>query len=465
MFSGLTPHGFCLLWNPGLIWLHAGSDLVIATAYFSIPLALAAFARVRRDIEYRWVLLLFAAFIMACGATHLISIITLWIPAYYLEGVIKMVTAALSLATAVMLWPLLPQLLALPSPRALQKINQRLQEQETQASELNRALELAEHMAHVGHWRMALPDLRMTWSDELLLIHGVEREGQSLDLKTALASYQVDDSCSLMDFIDQAVSSGKGFECSARLTRPSGECRHVLWRGVTQTTNEHIQAVFGVIIDLTEQVVAREALKRARDHAKAANRALKILASEDSLTTLANRRRFDDLLGREFSRAFRSRRPVGLIILDVDCFKQYNDTYGHYAGDICLRMIADEMKRCAKRAGDTVARLGGEELAVLMADTDEDGALTLAESIVSAIRDLAIPHTLNKGGVVTISAGVCALAPVRGLHTTEQLYKGADHGLYCAKSTGRDRVVLHRVSEARALVGAEPLPANGLVYS
>jgi two-component sensor histidine kinase len=121
--SGLTPHGFCLSWAPGLVWLHAGSDAVVGLAYFSIPVALTAFAAQRRDVEYGWVLYLFIGFILACGTTHLMSILTLWVPAYGVEGVIKLITAALSIATAVILWPLIPKLVALPSPAQLARLN------------------------------------------------------------------------------------------------------------------------------------------------------------------------------------------------------------------------------------------------------------------------------------------------------------------------------------------------------
>ena len=121
--SGLTPHGFCLLWAPGLIVLHAASDAIIGLAYFSIPLALAAFVNRRKDLEYSWVVYLFVAFILACGTTHLMSILTLWSPAYGIEGIIKLITAILSIATAVILWPLIPKLVALPSASQLQLLN------------------------------------------------------------------------------------------------------------------------------------------------------------------------------------------------------------------------------------------------------------------------------------------------------------------------------------------------------
>lgn len=118
--QGLAPHGYCLLWDPALIWTHVLADAVIAAAYFSIPIALWLFIRRRRDIEMSWIIALFAAFILACGTTHVLSILVLWVPAYGLEGAVKALTALISIGTAIALWPMLPKLVALPSPRQLQ---------------------------------------------------------------------------------------------------------------------------------------------------------------------------------------------------------------------------------------------------------------------------------------------------------------------------------------------------------
>ena len=113
--AGLTAHGFCLSWAPGLVALHAGSDAVIGLAYFSIPVAMAWFVRERRDFQHWPIAYLFAAFILACGTTHLFSILTLWMPVYGIEGLVKVLTAALSITTVVVPWQLV-RLLALPSP-------------------------------------------------------------------------------------------------------------------------------------------------------------------------------------------------------------------------------------------------------------------------------------------------------------------------------------------------------------
>ncbi|SDC12378.1 PAS domain S-box-containing protein [Sphingomonas sp. YR710] len=126
--SGLTAHGFCLSWAPGLVALHAVSDGLTGLSYLSIPLALFAFARRRRDLPYGWIAYLFVAFIVACGTTHLLSIVTLWFPIYGVEGLVKLVTAILSIGTAVMLWPLIPKLMRVPGPLQLTQLNAELSE-------------------------------------------------------------------------------------------------------------------------------------------------------------------------------------------------------------------------------------------------------------------------------------------------------------------------------------------------
>jgi PAS domain S-box-containing protein len=130
--TSLSPHGLCLLWRPELIWLHVGSDAIIALAYFSIPFALAVFVWRRPDVRYGWVFWSFATFILACGMTHVMSIWTLFVPDYALEGGVKGMTAVASIATAAALWPLLPRVLALPSTAEFSRVGRALDETERQ---------------------------------------------------------------------------------------------------------------------------------------------------------------------------------------------------------------------------------------------------------------------------------------------------------------------------------------------
>jgi PAS domain S-box-containing protein len=121
--EALAPHGVCLLWRPELLWLHVASDALIGLAYWSIPVVLVVIAARRRDLVYPWVFELFAVFILACGATHFMGIWTLWHPDYGVQGAVKAITAVVSVATAVALWPLLPRILAMPSPTELAEAN------------------------------------------------------------------------------------------------------------------------------------------------------------------------------------------------------------------------------------------------------------------------------------------------------------------------------------------------------
>src|SRR5882724_7183339 len=117
--NDFMPHGFCYLWKPGLVWLHAVSDALIALAYFSIPITLIYFIRKRKDLPFNWMFLCFGAFILACGSTHVMEVWTLWHGTYWLSGAIKVLTAMASLPTAVLLVHLVPRALALPSPEAM----------------------------------------------------------------------------------------------------------------------------------------------------------------------------------------------------------------------------------------------------------------------------------------------------------------------------------------------------------
>ncbi|MFZ6719663.1 sensor domain-containing diguanylate cyclase [Undibacterium sp. Ji49W] len=179
---------------------------------------------------------------------------------------------------------------------------------------------------------------------------------------------------------------------------------------------------------------------RARDAMIVLNKTLERLSLQDALTELANRRNFDITLEEEFSRAIRNASSLALIMIDVDHFKQYNDLYGHAAGDECLRKISQAVKSCQNRAGDLTARYGGEELAVILPTTDVEGALLIAERIRAAIHNLGISHAGNEAGIVTVSAGVEAIIPVRDLNKPVELIEAADNALYAAKKSGRDRV-------------------------
>lgn len=198
--------------------------------------------------------------------------------------------------------------------------------------------------------------------------------------------------------------------------------------------------VLAVVRDITDRKHAQTMLAEANATLEAANRRLQVLAQQDGLTGLANRRRFDELLAEEFRRARRQRLPLSLLLLDADHFKAYNDCYGHPGGDECLRQISSAIRQALRRPGDHAARYGGKEFVVLLPATDEAGALIVAEQIRAGVAGLAIEHAASPDRIVTVSIGTGSLLPVTAGHCAGQLIAGADEALYRAKAAGRNRV-------------------------
>ncbi len=165
------------------------------------------------------------------------------------------------------------------------------------------------------------------------------------------------------------------------------------------------------------------------------------LASIDPLTGIPNRRHFTNVFDTEWRRAKRGKTAISLMLVDVDYFKQYNDTYGHSAGDDCLKQIAQGLLHSLKRPGDCAARIGGEEFAILLPETDALGAVTLADRIRIDIEKLGIAHEHSKTvGHVTVSAGVATTTPSVEMDR-KALLNAADEMLYQAKERGRNQVL------------------------
>lgn len=174
-----------------------------------------------------------------------------------------------------------------------------------------------------------------------------------------------------------------------------------------------------------------------------ANLELARLVSLDGLTGIPNRRSFDQTIVAEWQRAYTNGTWLGLIMIDIDYFKQFNDTYGHQAGDFCLQLVAFTIRQTLKGSCDFVARYGGEEFAVILPETDLAITTEIAEKIRMRIQELQIPHYHSKlpNGVITISLGTAAMFPQEvGPNAWGQLIQAADKALYIAKSRGRNSV-------------------------
>lgn len=187
--------------------------------------------------------------------------------------------------------------------------------------------------------------------------------------------------------------------------------------------------------------VREQELLETTNRLEAAYRELQMLSALDPLTGIANRRTFADFLDVEWKRAARNQVPISLLIVDIDWFKEFNDRFGHQAGDACLRRVATTLADSLNRPGDLVARYGGEEFAVVLPDTDERGAHFVGERLRRRVEGLAIRHPKSLvSPYVTISVGVTTRRPTKNDDPGEMI-TSADNALYRGKNTGRNRVV------------------------
>jgi diguanylate cyclase (GGDEF)-like protein len=163
------------------------------------------------------------------------------------------------------------------------------------------------------------------------------------------------------------------------------------------------------------------------------------LARTDSLTGLWNRRSFDETFAIEWNRHLRSGDQLGVLVIDVDFFKAFNDHFGHQAGDQCLKSVGQILSDCPRRSGEMAARYGGEEFAVILPNCDKKAALRMAESARSKVESLGIAHPVSSFGHVTASVGVAVMIPGKSNHP-DDLFEQADAALYHAKQNGRNQV-------------------------
>jgi two-component system cell cycle response regulator len=190
--------------------------------------------------------------------------------------------------------------------------------------------------------------------------------------------------------------------------------------------------------------LAEEQLKQNHEQIKVLNNSLDQLSKKDSLTNLYNRRYFDEMAQHEWNRGIRTQNPLSCILLDIDHFKNYNDHYGHQAGDKCIRDISNLLKKSFRRSGDIVARYGGEEFIIVMSDGSEEETKVAIIKFQLALKKLKIPHKASDTDKhVTTSAGVIVQIPSAN-SSIEKFVRGADKALYQAKSAGRNQWVLYK---------------------
>ena len=301
------PHGHCFLWRPDLILLHTVSDSITALAYYSIPITLLYFSQKRQDLPYKWIFVLFSVFILACGTTHLMAVWTIWNPDYWLEGAIKAVTAAVSLVTAVLLWPMMPRLLELPSPALLAAANQELrkeiaerkhaqaelsgirqdlerqvQERTAELSQANAALRAdiaerkraeeelrrseaylaeAQRLSHTGTFGWIVSSGEIFWSEETFRIFEYDRATQP-SVERVLQRVHPEDKALVQQLIDRASQDGKDLELEYRVLVPSGSSKHL--HVVAHRVRDESRKVefIGAVMDVTAAKMAEQRLKQ-----------------------------------------------------------------------------------------------------------------------------------------------------------------------------------------------------------
>ncbi len=248
-----------------------------------------------------------------------------------------------------------------------------------------------------------------------------------------------DDRGWVVDFCVAQSQAGKDHEADYRaLTKDGG---YVWLRDVVHVVRKpdgSPEALVGFMFDISERKKATEKLAELQ-------RELEDLSFKDGLTGVANRRRFDTLLDIEWKAAQRNKVPLSLIMIDIDFFKQYNDHYGHVAGDECLKRVAKKLGAMAARPRDFLARYGGEEFVLVLPETDATGAEHVATRCRAALEEEAIPHALSTVSAnVTVSIGVGTLVPTpedKPVSFIEQV----DKNLYKAKQGGRNSLVVGKI--------------------
>ncbi|MDD2944434.1 MAG: diguanylate cyclase [Acinetobacter sp.] len=210
---------------------------------------------------------------------------------------------------------------------------------------------------------------------------------------------------------------------------------------VVRKENGEVERLVGFMFDISER-------KKKEEELKALHRKLEEFSYKDGLTEIANRRLFDDFYSREWNNAIREQKPLSVILIDIDFFKQYNDFNGHIIGDACIKQIAQMLESCCVRPRDLVARYGGEEFAIVLPETNLEGAIQIADNIVRIIEQAKLPHRASPiSENVSVSLGVKCICPTEKEDKIHFLNM-VDKNLFKAKQTGRKRYVADEISNS-----------------
>jgi diguanylate cyclase (GGDEF)-like protein/PAS domain S-box-containing protein len=487
--SEFMPHGHCYLWTPSLLWLYIISDGLIFLSYFTIPVALLTFVRKRADIKFNWVFVMFSMFIFACGTTHLISIITIWQPAYWVDAIAKAFTATFSAITAVMLWRLMPVALKVPSTRQLvEAVNQleievkQRREAEQALAKLNDSLEITvlKRTAALTEANHALQkEIEQRQITEQALFNEKQRALVTLEsIGDAVITCNMQSEVTYLNPIAEKMT---GWTKADAIGKPILEVFRILNETTRKLAANPVDVVIthGVICGLANHTLLvskngteydiEDSAAPIRDHdgtmlgvvlvfhdtsdTKKMAHKMTYLAEHDFLTDLPNRLLLNDRIMQALNAANRRKNKMALMFLDIDHFKKINDTLGHAVGDKLLVELSKRLQLCIRNT-DTISRQGGDEFVVLLPEiSDSMAAAEIAEKLIAATKtsfyiDI---HELT----VSVSIGI-AVYPDDGINP-DTLTKNADAAMYFAKGAGRNNFqfftadMTQRVSEQLSL--------------
>jgi len=430
-FSGFLPHGHCYLWQSDLLWLHVVSDALIVCSYYSIPFALFYLLIKRRDIQFGWIYAGFGLFILLCGTTHLLSIWNIWVPDYWLSGVVKAATAVSSVTTALLIWPLIPKVLAIPSQAELMAANQALadevQSHRTTLHELRKLSSAIEHSS--GMVVITDVDTRIQYCNPAFFsITGYQRDeviGQKINLiKSNLTSVEA------YENLWATLTSGNAWHGEFLNRKKNGD---VFWclESIAPVLDENdtVTNFVSIIHDISDRKDSEQLICH--------------MAYFDPLTDLPNRSLFSERLDQAIAYAKRNRGLFSVMYLDLDKFKHVNDSLGHTIGDKLLIEVGRRINACL-REQETVARLGGDEFAIISLQLRVPAdAGDIAQRIIDVVKQ---PLTID-GHSVIVSTSIGISVYPDDATDAPQLVKHADDALYTAKRHGRNKFEFYNAAD------------------
>lgn len=462
--ENFVPHGHCYLWNPGLVWLHIVSDGLTALAYYSIPMMLAYFAYKRQDLPFKSIFFLFGAFIVTCGTTHLLEVWTLWHPVYWLSGSVKALTALVSMYTALELWSLIPQALALPSATELEIANQKLAAEVVEKQQAEAALKQRE--AH----------FRSLFEGASIGIEIIDLAGRTIAINPALQKMlgYSEQELTNFDFTEnivtttlpkvtenrenivpqkryllrnrQALNESDRYQEEKRYLCKNGQ---MIWCQVNAylVDDDHGRPQFYIrmVENITERKQALMELQQYQERLEdligertalltQVNQQLSWEASHDALTELINRQEFRKRLEESLGTAKSQNQQHAMCYLDLDQFKIVNDTCGHAAGDELLRQVSNLLQKQVRQT-DVLARLGGDEFGLLLHNCSIQQGQAVAQSLLESIRGFRFIWD-NQTFAIGVSIGLVAINAES--KSVESVMNMADAACYQAKNNGRN---------------------------